>query len=326
MPPFNSNALRTSRRAIGSVGYSTCRAAALICLYVLAGHAPAGVEGADALSTRYQALHTQLETSPLGLPITVESLEAGGLIRGEVYAILVQPFALLAARLHTPSDWCQIALLHLNIKTCTHERRMTSDWLTLYSGRKFYEPPEKAHSLHFAFQVPFARADYLEVVLTAESGPFDTRDYQIVLEAVPIPQGTFVHFRYAYRPSNVSRLATSGYLATLGSGKTGFTVISRGRDGKVQYVGGVRGVAERNAVRYYLAIQAFLETLDAPEAQRFERRLERWYELTERYRAQLHELEKTEYMQCKRQEYRHQIERQQALDASAANLQTKPLQ
>ena len=141
---------------------------------------------------------------------------------------------------------------------------------------------------------------------------------------MPIPQGTFVHFRYAYRASSMSRLATSGYLATLGSGKIGFTVIGQGRDGNPQYVGGVRGIAERNAVRYYLAIQAFLETLDAPEAQRFEQRLERWFDLTERYKAQLHELERTEYLQYKRQEYQQQIEHQQALDAGAANLQKTP--
>ena len=69
--------------------------------------------------------------------------EEGKLKRGEVYGVIAHPFAQLAEVLRAPRAWCAIALLHLNIKTCTYERADGRGWLNFYSGRKFYEPPEK---------------------------------------------------------------------------------------------------------------------------------------------------------------------------------------
>lgn len=290
--------------------YPPFRRLAAVLLLVLASVAGAD-EPAQALAARHQALRAQLENNAFGVPLAVESAAEDGLQRGEAYGVLAQPFAALAQALTDPRAWCEIALLHLNIKTCIHERR-AGDWLTLYSGRKFYEPPEKAYALRYAFRVEAARADYLAVALAADSGPLGTRDYRIRVEAIPLGTQAFVHFRYAYRPSLVSSVATSGYLATLGSGKIGFTVTGRDGAGRPEYVGGVRGIVERNAVRYYLAIQAYLETAGAPAAQRFER----WFDLTGRYPAQLHELEKPEYLQYKRQELRQQLEHQQRLDTA----------
>lgn len=269
---------------------------------------------ASALAVRYQALRAQLSNNAFGVPLAVESAEEGGLERGEAYGMLAQPFAALSPALADPRAWCEIALLHLNIKTCTHERR-DGDWLTFYSGRKFYESPEQAYALRYAFRVVQSRADYLAVALAADSGPFGTRDYRIEVEAIPVGGQTFVHFRYAYRPSFLSSTATGGYLATLGRGKIGFTVTGRDAAGKPEYVGGVRGIVERNAVRYFLAIQAYL---DAPAPAQYTQRLGRWFDLTERHAAQLHELEKPEYLQYKARERAEQLARQQALDAGSS--------
>ena len=269
--------------------------------------------GADALLAAYHDLRPKLEANTFGAPVHVKSFEEGKLKRGEVYGVIAHPFAQLAEVLRAPREWCVIALLHLNIKTCTYEHADGKEWLNFYSGRKFYEPPEKAHVLRYVFRVEAARANYLAVTLTAATGPFGTMDYRIALEAIPLGTGAFVHFRYAYRSSLTSSLATAGYLATLGSGKVGFSVLSEERDGKPILVSGVRGIVERNAMRYYLAIQAFLESLDVPETQRTEQRFQRWFDLTERYPAQLHELEKADYLQYKRQELRQQLEHQRRL-------------
>lgn len=270
---------------------------------------------ADALLATYRELRPKLDSNAFGAPIHVESSEHDKLKRGEVYGLIAYPFVRLAETLHAPREWCAIALLHLNIKTCTHERTEQGEWLNFYSGRKFYEPPEKAYMLRYAFHVEAARADYLAVTLTAESGPLGTTDYRIALEAVPLGSGAFVHFRYAYRPSLMSSVATTGYLATLGSGKNGFTVIGHDREGRPEYVGGVRGIVERNAMRYYLAVQAHLDVTALPKTERFEASLRRWFELTEKYPNQLHELDYADYREYKRKEYHQQLERQQALDA-----------
>ena len=269
--------------------------------------------GADALLAAYRDLRPKLEANAYGAPIYVESADEGERMRGEVYSVANHPYSRLVQALRSPRNWCDLALLHLNIKTCTYERQDTSEWLTFYSGRKFYEPPEKAYALRYRFRLEAAHDDYFRATLAAETGPFDSSDYRIEFEAIPLGDGSFVHLHYGYRQQLLTRLATGGYLATLGSGKVGFSVLGEERDGKPILVGGVRGIVERNAMRYYLAIQAFLESLDVPETQRTEQRFQRWFDLTERYPAQLHELEKADYLQYKRQELRQQLEHQRRL-------------
>jgi hypothetical protein len=51
-------------------------------------------------------------------------------------------------------------------------------------------------------------------------------------------------------------IAMKTYLATLGSSKVGFTVTRRQSNGQPEYIRGMRGLVERNAMRYYLAIDA----------------------------------------------------------------------
>lgn len=64
-----------------------------------------------------------------------------------------------------------------------------------------------------------------------------------------------------------------GYLATMARDKIGFTMIGRTRDGRPAYVGDVRGVSERNVMRYYLAIDAYVRTFDLPAQDEPEQRL-----------------------------------------------------
>jgi hypothetical protein len=102
-------------------------------------------------------------------------------------------------------------------------------------------------------------------------------------------------------------MAMQGYLSTVGSGKVGFSVVDR-RGGQPVYVDNVRGVIERNTMRYYLAIDAYLGSLSAPPQERQERRLRDWFAATERYPRQLHEIDQADYLAMKRKE----IQRQQA--------------
>ena len=98
----------------------------------------------------------------------------------------------------------------------------------------------------------------------------------------------------------------NGYLATVGSGKVGFSVIDRKPDGAAVLIDGVRGVVERNTMRYYLAIEAYLGSLAVPPADQLEKRLRDWFAATERFSLQLHELDEDEYLTMKRKEVRRQ--------------------
>jgi hypothetical protein len=96
------------------------------------------------------------------------------------------------------------------------------------------------------------------------------------------------------------------YLSTIGRDKVGFTrtkAVSAREEG---FVDGMRGVTERNTMRYYLAIDAYLDSLKAPAEQQLEKRLRAWFDATERYPRQLHEVEREAYLQMKRDEVQRQ--------------------
>jgi len=178
------------------------------------------------------------------------------------------------------------------------------------SVKKNDQPIEQTYEVAFDYRVAAQGADYLQVRLNAENGPLGTKDYRIVLEAVPLDAArTFLHLAYSYGYGFAARVAMKGYLATIGSGKVGFSVTGKDADGKPQYVGGVRGVVERNTMRYYLAIDAYLDSLAAPKGEQQDKRLRDWFAATERYARQLHELNEDEYLTMKKKEVARQQEK-----------------
>ena len=110
----------------------------------------------------------------------------------------------------------------------------------------------------------------------------------------------------------MARIAMRTYLATSGHGKVGFTMVGGENDGPPHYIGDVRGALERNIMRYYLAIDAYLGALATPAPQRFDDSLERWFTATERYAMQLHEVDHDAYVAMKRREYLRQRTPQQS--------------
>lgn len=82
-----------------------------------------------------------------------------------------------------------------------------------------------------------------------------------------------------------------GYLATGGCDKVGFSIVGTSASGSPQYLEGIRGAVERNTIRYYLAIDAYLGALSLPSAAHLNKRLNDWQSGVERYPRQLHELD-----------------------------------
>ncbi len=263
---------------------------------------------AGALAERYQLMHSRIAASPFDRPLVVDSGDDDGRIHGEIHGELDQPFARLAAGLKSSDEWCAVIALHINVKGCAYEHTKEGDFLTAYSGRKLYEAIEPARAIRYAFRVRTVRSDYLRVVLAAPTGPLGTREYEFVFEAMPIGGHTFVGLSYSFRASAASRFAMLAYLATAGSGKSGFTIVGRSSDGQPKAIGGLRGIVERNAMRTFLALEAWLETRDTPSEDRLERRLECMAQLVSRY-PQLVEMPAAEYVAIKRREWQEQVER-----------------
>lgn len=265
-------------------------------------------QGEDLLLEIYQKNRARLATNSFGLPLFLDSFERDGKVQVDVYGVFDYPFGSVVDALKVPANWCDIVSLHPNVKACTY-RNLPDAWqLAFYLGRKVYQRPEDTRQVLYQFRNLAQRQGYLDIVLNADEGPFGTKDHRIKFEALPLDAArSFVHVGYAYRDSLALRLAGEVYLATLGSGKIGFTVTGTDSSGNPEYIGGARGAIERNAVRYYFAIQAFMKTLPYPEETRFGRRIGEWYDLTDRYRQQLFELDKKDYLKLKTAEHENQL-------------------
>jgi hypothetical protein len=210
--------------------------------------------------------------------------------------------------LKVPANWCDIVPLHLNVKACTYRELPGDCLLTFYIGRKFYQPPEDTHQVMFRYRNVDQHQGHLDINLRTDAGPFGTKDHRMRFEALPLDGSrTFVHVSYAYSDSVALRLAAKVYFATYGRDKVGFTVTGTDSNGNPVYIGGPRGSIERNAVRYYFAIQSFMNTLRYPEGSRFRMRISEWYDLTSRYRKQLFELDKEDYLTFKTTEHKNQV-------------------
>ena len=297
------------RRGRRAVDWCSRVLAAAVVLGLLAAAAPAraqagAADGAAALRERYAALAEPLRNNAFGRALHLDSVQNSGDLRGDIHAVLEHPFATLSAALSTAEPWCDVLMLHLNVKQCRIESAASGTTLAVHVGRKFDQPLEEAYRVDFAFRAVVATAEYLNVALRADSGPMGTRDYRITLQAVPLGAGrSFMHLSYSYSYGMAARLALQAYLSTLGSAKVGFSVAEKRADGQPVYVGSVRGVVERNTMRYYLAIDAYLASLQVPPAQQPERRLRDWFAATERYALQLHEMDEADYLAMKRKEF-----------------------
>jgi hypothetical protein len=262
----------------------------------------------DLLLETYHRNMARLETNSFGLPLFLESFERADRVHVDVYGIFDYPFSSVVDVLKVPANWCDIVSLHPNVKACTYRELPGALLLTFYVGRKFYQPPKDTRQVIYHYRNVDRQHGYLDIILSADAGPFGTKDHSMRFEALPLDEGrTFVHVSYSYSDSVALRLAEKAYFATLGWGKVGFTVTGTDRNGKPVYIGGPRGAIERNAVRYYFGIQSFMKTLRYPEKSRFSMRISEWYDLTARYRKQLFDLDKKDYLTFKIKEHMNQV-------------------
>lgn len=279
----------------------------LACAAAAASAAAAQPEPAALLRAKYAALEEPLRQNQFKRPLVLDSAQTPGSLKGDIYAVVDYPFAAVDAGLNDPEHWCDVMLLHINTKYCHAMAGPSGTTLRVNVGKKTPEELADAARLEFKYRVAAATAEYVEIVLSARDGPLGTSDYRILLEAVALPNGrTFLHLTYSYAMNITARLAMHTYLGTVGRDKVGFTVIGKRGNGQPVYIDGVRGLVERNTMRYYLAIDTFLGAASTAPAAQLEKRLQDWFTAVERYPRQLHEMERPAYLEMKRAEYLRQ--------------------
>lgn len=259
---------------------------------------------AGTLQQRYEDLRPQLASSPFGLPLHMESSERDGHVAGAVLAVVNHAFPGIASALRGSSAWCEVLILHVNFSGCeVVGADGAAEKIRLKMSRKGSDPDADTHEIKFRFVQVESSAGRFLVRLTAARGPLGTHDYRLEFEAAPLEAArsakSLVRLSYGYGFGGAAQLAMSTYLQTAGKDKVGFTVTGRDAKGAPEYVGGLRGVLERNTMRYYLAVDSFLRSGSQPRAVRKSWRFNAWFDATERYRRQLHELTKQEYLRSK---------------------------
>ena len=271
-----------------------------IALILAFGVANGYAQNQAALQAKLVELREPLASSWFKRPLVLESTQANEALKGEVFAIVAQPLALVKETFQRVQHWCDILILHLNVKQCVRETAGASEGLSVAIGRKFDQPLSDAYVIRLTHEVLANERDYLNVALRADQGPMGTKNYRIVLESIAIDAtNSFIHMSYSYAYGAAARTALQMYLATVGRAKVGFSIVGHSTSGTPIYVGNLRGLMERNTMRYFLAIESYLGALKATTDARAEKRLRDWFNATERYARQLHELDMEDYLTMK---------------------------
>jgi hypothetical protein len=307
--------------------HQLARRVAAVCLLQIAlwgwsVQAQPGSVPTEDLAARFEQLRRQGAVQLGQKPVFLQSTETPERLEGEVLALVDHPVLRVRAALAQAAVWCDILILHLNVKYCRAARQSgpagAVDTLEVGLGRKVDEPLSSVHWLDFRFRaspsaggpasLPGASPPAVE--LRAPEGPLGTSDIRITVQTAEAVGGrTLLQLRYAYAQGPTARWALQVYLGTLGRHKVGFSLVPERADhpgGPLQPVTGVRALLERNTVRYYLAVDAYLMALALPQAQQLEQRLLHWFAATEQHPRQLRELDWETYVQMKRLEVRRQ--------------------
>lgn len=266
----------------------------------------AQADSAATLLDKHTALAQPLARNAFGRPLVLESQEANNRVTGHAYAVLDFPFNAVSAQFKNPTQWCEVMILHLNTKYCRASGATGNETLKVSIGKKTPQTLTDATALSFQFKLAEATSTFMTVNLNSPDGPMGTSDYRMALQTTALPGGkTFIHLSYAYSYGLTGKLAMQSYLATVGRSKVGFTSVAQ-KDGRSELVGGMRGTVERNTMRYYLAMEALMVSLQEPPAEQVSKRLDYWFSATEQYPEQLREIERASYLGMKRAELQRQ--------------------
>jgi len=265
-------------------------------------------------------------TKPIdkNLALRIQSHEQDRRLRVNVYGFVDYPYSQVADVLASPAAMCDFLILNMNVKACTYQQGERRANMTIYVAGKKYAPLYRTMKIKPYFELQKRNRSYLKVLMTSPKGSWGIKKYSVLVEASPYKNRTLVRFSSNYESSRLNKAATSVYLKTFARKKVGFTVVGQNQLGQPEYVRGMQGVIERNAVRSYLALQAYLETAGVVTNQRLKSRLRLWFELTDTYSRQLHEMDWQSYLHNKQREYQNQARLQQRLSTRTSKRQPQP--
>lgn len=107
---MNRNAARTNER------FTT--AMMLLSLAALCFAPGAHAQDAATLRARQTLLREQLADNQFQRPLLLESTQTDGTLKSDVDAVVPHPYSVVGQALQGMDHWCDILILHLNVKSC----------------------------------------------------------------------------------------------------------------------------------------------------------------------------------------------------------------
>ncbi len=295
------------------VRFLACSKARRYCVYgVIAAALCISEAWAMTPAQRYQELMEGQASNPLHAPVTVESKEQGDAISADAWGVLDAPFERAASIVNSPAAFCDFISVVIFVKACTFAATAAPATVTLYMGRKDYEDPNPDNALAFQYSIEAQGGEAVMARLFVARGSLGVKDNRLEFELWRVAGQTLAHVHASYIASVQSNLAMGTYLMTMGRNKIGFSTVPDST-GKPKPVKGALGIIERNAMRYFLALQSTLATQNVAADQREAARLEHWFDATAKYEL-LFEVPRAEYLDNKKRERANQVELQRKVD------------
>ncbi len=284
-------------------------AAVMFCVLIPCAvlQSDAAEQQAEDLIALYAQYESRIAKSPLGLPLYFESRVENDFSGVDIYGVLDFPLETLQKELSKPKNWCDIIILHPNIRACTYSGDTSGSVLVLHNVKRHFHAIAEAYQMHFKYQIMSDSRSLLDISMKADSGPFNSTDHKLRLRAGALDaKRSFVHLSYSYTYGPLQYIAMRSYFALFGVRRAGFSIDSFDDKNGPVYVSGVKGAVERNVMRYYLAILAYFDAMKYPPEQRFEKRLSGWIGLSDRYTEQFPKIENEQYFDFKRLDLKNQ--------------------
>ena len=267
--------------------------------------APASESAAAGVASRLQQLLLNPQAPALAPGLYLQSTVTDLHAQGQVLARLPMPLTQARAALRSPQSWCLLLMLHPNVWGCeVPDAVQGQTTLQMLMGQQRVAVIGSTHRLTLAWKLARDDETGLALELMAEQGPMGTRDYRIAARIEALDEAhSALELRYSSAFTRTGLWLAELYVNTAGRHRVGFTVDSYDARGQPVLVRGLRGSVERNTMRFHLAVQSWLGVQSLPPAQRIPRALQAWFDGSEQHAAQLHEVERDEYLRMKQAHY-----------------------
>lgn len=284
-----------------------CLTALLICGVASAQNVPSYAE----LAANQAKLVEWMAANESGAKLYAES-EPSDDVQKTQLALVVEGVDLESAStiLAGPDAWCELMILHLNVKACVYGGSGDDQWIELYMGKKSYQRPDQAEDMRLNFSSGVNDDGVSWVELSADKGPYGTSEYYVGLYAIKAENGSYVQIASSQKVGRTAMSAMNMYFKTVARNKVGFSTVGTERNGEPKYSTGSQAALERNVARYLIAVNLYLPTHNVTGMQGLQMRAAPWFDETEKYPRQLHEVDRDDYLENKEKEYQNQLQLQ----------------